>query len=68
VDRTETRDMTIATTDGSCPDCGTNLTEHTWEQLPLLRGGGHGAARRTVLRTCPECGWQLIAERGEVRP
>lgn len=51
-----------------CPSCAADLTSVAWDQLPLLRHAGHGAAERTVRRSCPECGWALTAEVGEVRP
>ena len=54
--------------DGVCPDCGADVDVSRWEQLALIRHGGHGASQRTILRTCSSCGWRLIAERGEVRP
>lgn len=61
--------MTVVALDSDrCPTCGTGLTSAAWEQLPLLRHGGYGAAERTVRRTCPGCGWSLTVERGDVRP
>ncbi len=50
-----------------CPNCGQLLDGYQWDELPLLRHAGHGAARRTVIRTCP-CGWRLMTEQGEVKP
>ncbi len=60
--------MTLATVDPSfCPNCGQLLGGHQWDQLPLLRHAGHGAAQRTVVRSCP-CGWRLTVEHSEVKP
>lgn len=51
-----------------CPDCDTGLGVYQVDQPALFIHGGYGASVRTILRSCPRCGWQLIAERGEVRP
>jgi len=53
---------------GRCPDCDTVLDLVHFDQPAVVRHGGYGATVRTVLRSCPKCGWKLVAERGEVRP
>ena len=61
-------DSLVELSRSTCPDCGGALVNDSWDQLPLIRHGGYGAASRTVLRHCPGCGWRLIVEHGEVRP
>lgn len=51
-----------------CPSCGAPLRSLAWDQLPLLRHGGYGAALRTVLRYCPRCSFSLRPQTAEVRP
>lgn len=50
-----------------CPACGAGTHDTPVEQPALLRHGGYGATRRTVLRSC-RCGWMLLAEVSEVWP
>ncbi len=54
-------------TPGVCPDCGDELSTGSWDQPALVRHGGHGGTRRTVVRWCPNCTWTLVAEVGEAR-
>lgn len=51
----------------TCPACGGELERLTWDQRPLLRHGGYGAALRTVRDWC-RCGWSLVREISEVKP
>jgi hypothetical protein len=57
----------VPVTPGVCPDCGDELSTGSWDQPALVRHGGHGGTRRTVVRWCPNCTWTLVAEVGEAR-
>jgi hypothetical protein len=52
-----------------CPCCGeSDLRSFSWVEEPLLRGGGYGEARVTVIKFCPGCGWEITAEVSGIRP
>lgn len=61
--------MTLVALDTDlCPDCGLPLLSGEWHEAALLRAGGYGATRRTSVRSCAECGYEITTEVAEVRP
>lgn len=44
------------------------MSRLVWDQLPLLRHGGYGAASRTTLRYCGRCPYTAKPDRSEVNP
>jgi rRNA maturation protein Nop10 len=61
--------VTLITIDpDTCPVCGSELGLEQVDQLPLVRHGGYGAARRTITRHCPDCGYSLNHVVTETRP
>lgn len=59
--------LVIIPADG-CPACGSTTTSTEWHEPALVRHGGYGATRSTVLRTCPRCDWALVSEISETAP
>jgi hypothetical protein len=55
----------------ACPGCAapeSTLRTVSWIEEPLIRGGGYGGARLTILRYCGLCGWEMVCEVSECRP
>lgn len=60
--------MSLTTTPANrCPNCGLELIRNEATQLPLLRHGGYGAARKDVVLNCI-CGYSSLRERSDVKP
>jgi len=57
----------VAFDNGVCPDCGLELIRNEWTQQPLLRHGGYGAARKSIVLSCI-CGYASLRERSDVKP
>lgn len=52
-----------------CPNCGGSTSTSRVEEPALLRHGGYGATRQSVLSQCDDdCGWQMTTQVNEVRP
>jgi hypothetical protein len=51
-----------------CPDDGTRLQAYVMHEPALFKHGGYGATRRTVVLSCPACGWGITAEVSEISP
>jgi hypothetical protein len=52
---------------GLCPDCGGGVETETTEQAAILRHGGYGETRTTVVRWC-RCGYALVTAVLSERP
>lgn len=53
-----------------CPACGAEVELVVFAEPGLVRHGGYGATRRTVIRLCrsPGCDWSLVSSVDETRP
>lgn len=58
----------VAVNPDACPSCAHPLWTQSWEQLPLVRHAGYGAAERTARRICAACGYTMVFEIGAVKP